>query len=102
MNAGRIAVNIAEVRKHRVAHLRIERRGGVVVKIDAPHCVQSRTDSRRDNANVNSAFRARGQLAARRKAAEGCRSPKAPPIRSPSIRAPAFWSTAVFGHFRPG
>src|SRR5581483_11253877 len=34
MNGGRIAPDVAEKRQHRLPHLRIERRGGVVIEIN--------------------------------------------------------------------
>lgn len=37
MDAGRVPENIAQKRKHGLSHLRIERRGGVVVEVNGPH-----------------------------------------------------------------
>src|SRR5205085_8878897 len=37
MNAGGIAVDFAQVRQHRLAHVRVERRGRIVIEIDARH-----------------------------------------------------------------
>ena len=40
MNAGRVAVDIAKVREHRLFHGRIERSSGVVIEINRPHDTQ--------------------------------------------------------------
>src|SRR5690349_16211448 len=37
MDAGGISKNLAQIWKHRVPHLRVERCGRVVVEIDSPH-----------------------------------------------------------------
>src|SRR5688500_10386175 len=37
MKAGGVAENLAEIRQHRLADLRGERRGGIVIKVDRAH-----------------------------------------------------------------